>query len=453
MSASISNLITIATFSGQSKYASDFQNVLTRAVELQSLNLDNMQVEQTTDQNRQSALQSLDQQFTSLQTAISNLSSATGVASLSSSISNPSVGTVSLSTGATPATYTLEVQSVGSYSQSYSSSGLSTVTDPNSQNISSSNSFTLTVGSNTYNITGSTLQDVANAINGNSSYGVTASIVNAGSSSSPDYRLALQASSLGAVNIQLNDGSQNLLTSLSTGTSASYYVDGLPNAITSNSDTVTLGPGVTVNLTGTNSGSPATITVTQDGSSIENALQSFANAYNAVVTQLAASHGTSANALQGDSILSVAQQALRNLLDYTGANGSAMSSLGLDLQDTGQLTFSSSEFEAATSSGISPALQFLGDSTSGFIQAATSAIDSLEDPISGSIKTEEQDITTSLSNLSTQMNNEVDRINSFQQNLLTQLSAADANIYSLENETSYYTDYFNYNSNSSSTGS
>lgn len=453
MSTSISNLITIAAFSGQSKYATDFQNLLTRSVELQSLNLDHLQVQQSTQQNRQSALTSLDQQFTNLQTAVNNLSSATGLASLTSSISNSSVGSVSLSTGATPATYTLEVDSVGSHTQAYSSGGLQTVTDPNAQNISSSNSFTLTVGSNTYAITGSTLQDIANTINGNSSYGVTASIVNDGSSSNPDYRLALQASSLGAVNVQLNDGSQDLLTTLSTGTSASYYVDGLPNAITSDSDTVTLAPGVTVNLTGTNSGSPATITVTQNSSAIENALQTFATQYNAVVTQLALSHGTNGNALQADSILPIAQQALRNILDYTGSTGSALSALGLDMQDTGQLTFNATEFQAATSSGISPVLQFLGDSNSGFIQAATSAISNLEDPISGSIKTEEQGITKNLSTLSTQINNEVDRINSFQQNLLTQLSAADANIFSLENQTTYYTDYFNYNNNStSSTG-
>jgi flagellar hook-associated protein 2 len=447
MSSSISNLITIATFSGQSKYSADFQNVLTRAVELQSLNLDSMQQQQTTQQNRQAALQSLDQQFTNLQSAINNLSSATGLSSLTSSIANSSVGTVSLSTGAAPASYTLEVTSTGSHTQTYSASGLNTVTNPNTQNISSSGSFTLTVGSNTYNISGSTLQQVANAINGNPSYGVTASIVNAGSPSSPDYRLALNATSLGPVNVQLNDGTQDLLNTLSTGTLASYYVDGIPNAITSDSDTITLAPGVSVNLTGTNAGSPTTITVSQDSTAIKNALQTFTNTYNAVVTQLAAGHGTNANALQGDSILSAAQQALRSILSYTGNGGSALSYLGLDLQDTGQLTFNSSEFDTSASQGLNPILQFLGDSTSGFIQAATTAISNLEDPINGSIKLEESNIASSLTSLSTKMNDEVDRINNFQQNLLQQLSAADANIFNLEGQTSYFTSYFNYNSN------
>jgi flagellar hook-associated protein 2 len=445
--SSISNLITIATFSGQSKYSADFQNVLTRAVALQSLNLEGLQQQQTNQQNRKSALQSLDQQFTNLQSAINNLSSATGLSSLTPSIADPSVGTVSLSAGASPATYTLEVTSVGSHTKTYSADGLNTVTNPNTQNMSGSGSFTLTVGSNTYSLTGSTLQQLADTINGNPAYGVAASIVNVGSSSSPDYRLAVNANSLGAVNVQLNDGTQDVLTTLSTGTLASYYVNGIPSAITSDSDTVTLSPGVSVNLTGTNAGSPTTITVGQDGTAVKNALQTFANTYNAVVVQLASAHGTNANSLQGDSILSTAQQALRSMLSFTGNGGSALSYLGLDLQDTGQLTFNSSEFDASVSQGLNPILQFLGSNSSGFIQAATTAINNLEDPINGSIKLEENNITTSLTSLGLKMNSEIDRINTFQQNLLQQLSTADANIFSLEGQTSYFTSYFNYNNN------
>jgi flagellar hook-associated protein 2 len=439
--------VTIATFNGQSTYSADFQNELTKAVEIQALGLENLQDEQTTDENKQSALESLDQQFTNLQTAINSLSTATGLSSLAASVSDTSVASVALSDGATPTTYTLEVDNVGSHTEAYSSSGLQTVTDPNSQNISSSDSFTLTVGSNSYTVTGSTLQGLANAINSNSSYGVTASIVNDGSTSSPDYRLALQATALGDVSVQLNDGTQNLMTTLSGGTLASYKVDNLPNSISSDSDSVTLGPGVTATLLGTNVGSPATITVSQDSSSVQTALQSFVTAYNSAVTQLNASYGTNANALQGDPILSSAQGALQSLLNYTGSDGSALSSLGLDLSASGQLSLNSSEFDSATSQGMGPALQFLGDSTQGFIQAATNAMNSLEDPISGAIKVEEQQFTSTLSTLSNNISSEVTQINTFQQNLLTQLYAADASIYELQQQTSYYTDYFNYNSN------
>jgi flagellar hook-associated protein 2 len=447
----ISNLITIATFSGQSKYSADFQTVLSRAVQLRSLNLQMLQQQQQTETDRQTALQSLDGQFNNLQSAIDNLTSVSGVAGLSSSVSTPGVASVSLSSGAVPASYTLEVQSLGSPAQALSSAG-STVSDPNSQSLSTATTYSLTVGSTTTQITPSTntLQGLVNAINSNSSLGVTASIVNvAGGGSTPDYRLSLQSTTLATQTIQLNDGSTDLLTQMAAGAPASYKVNGYGSWITSNSDTVTLAPGVTANLTGTNVGSPATITVQQDTSALQNAIQTFAKYYNAAVDQVNASYGSNANALQGDSILFSAQSALRAMTGYSGANGSGLGYLGLDLDKAGHLTFNASEFQASTAQGTDGVLQFLGDSTTGFIQAATSAVQGLEDPVNGFVKMEEQQISTNLLNLNNQINDEVDKVNAFQQNLLEQLSQSDAAIYQLESQATFFQGLFNYNNNNS----
>ncbi len=448
--SSLPSLITVATFSGQSKFAADFQNVLSRAVQLQSLNLQNLQQEQQTETSRQTDLQSLDTQFTNLQTAIDNLTTAASGSSLASTISNSAVGSVSLSSGATPGAYSIEVQSVGSHTQTVSSTGLPTVTNPNSQNISSSSAYTLTVGgtAHTLNLTTNSLQSLANAINADSTLGVSASIVNVGSSGSNDYRLALQSSALGNVSVQLNDGTQNLLTTVATGSTASYKVDGLPNTITSNSDTVTLAPGVSVNLTGTNVGSPATITVSQDNTALSNSVQAFAKAYNAVVDQLTASHGQNGNALQGDSILFTAQNALRSITSFSGTSGSGISTIGLDLDNSGHLNFNSTEFNSSVSQGSSTILRFLGDSTTGFLSVAGNAVQGLEDPVSGFIKTEEQQISTGLTTLSSSISSEVDKINSFQQNLLQQLSTSDAAIYQLQSQQTLYAGLFNTNSKS-----
>lgn len=446
----VSNLITIATFSGQSKYSADFQSVLSRAVQLRSLNLQMLQKQQQTQTDRQTALQSLDGQFTNLQSAINNLISVTGVAGLSGSVSTPSVASVSLGSGAVPASYTLEVQSLGSPAQALASAG-TTVSDPSSQSLSSSSSYTLTVGSTTTTITPSTntLQGLVNTINSNSSLGVTASIVNvAGAGSTPDYRLSLQSTNLAAQNIQLNDGSQNLLTQMAPGAPASYKVNGYGSWITSNSDTVTLSPGVTATLTGTNVGSPATVTVQQNTSALQNALQTFAKYYNAAVDQVSASYGPNANALQGDSILFSAQSALRAISGYSGLNGSALSYLGLDLDKTGHLTFNSTELQASTAQGTANVLKYLGDSTTGFILAATSAVQALEDPINGFVKSEEQQISTNLLTLNNQISDEVDKINTFQQTLLEQLSQSDAAIYQLQSQATFFQGLFNYNNKS-----
>jgi flagellar hook-associated protein 2 len=446
----ISNLITIATFGGQSKYAADFQTVLSRAVQLRSLNLQIIQQEQQTQSDRQTALQSLDAQFTNLQSAIDNLKTATGVAGLSGSVSNTAVGSVSLSDGAVPASFTLEVQSLGSPAQALSTAG-STISDPGSQALSSSGSYTLTVGGTTKTLTPATntLQGLVNAINTDPTLGVSASIVNvAGSGSTPDYRLTLQGTTLETESIQLNDGTEDLLTQMAPGSPASYKVNGYGSWITSNSNKITISPGVTVTLTGTNEGSPTTVNVQQNTTALQNALQIFAKYYNAAVDQLSASYGSNANALQGDSILFSAQSALKAITGYAGSDNSPLSYLGLDLDKTGHLSFNASELQASTSQGVSNVLKFLGDSSTGFIKAATSAVQGLEDPINGFIKLESQQISTNLSKLSSQISDEVDSINAFQQNLLEQLSRSDAVIFQLQSQASFFEGLFNYNNKS-----
>ena len=95
-----------------------------------------------------------------------------------------------------------------------------------------------------------TLSALADAIN-SSGANVTATIVNLGSPSAPDYKLSLQSTKLGNITIQLNDGTQDLLGTLSAGSEAQYQINGNPaTPISSDSSTVTIAPGVTVDLLG-----------------------------------------------------------------------------------------------------------------------------------------------------------------------------------------------------------
>ncbi|MBV9762550.1 MAG: flagellar filament capping protein FliD [Acidobacteriaceae bacterium] len=449
---SASGLITPLTFTGQSTYSAQFQQVIDKAVQIQEIPLDGMADQASSDQSRQSALESLDQALSNLQTAVTGLQSAVGSQALAATVSDNSVASVSLNSAATTGVYQLEVDSLGSATQTVSTGSPQTVTDPTSQNISSASSFTLTVNGVPTTITpaSDTLDGLVSALNGNSSLGVTASVVNVGSSGSPDYRLAVQSSTLGNVSIQLSDGANNLLNTISTGAEATYKVDGLPNTISSNSDTITLAQGVSVNLlSAPGPGNPITITVGQSTTSAQTALQQFASAYNAVVSQLAAQHGQNAGALSGDSILQVAQQALSSIVDYSNFSGSVtnLGNLGLDLDNSGNLTFNAAEFEQSAGSNFTGLAQFLGTSTSGFLGVATSALTSLEDPTVGAVKTEEASITHDLTTLNTNMGNEENSINQFQQNLVAQLSQSDAMIATLQSQVSFFQGLFQIENN------
>src|SRR5580704_6377800 len=148
--ATASNPLQLASFNGTSQYAGDIQQAINHAVTVASIPLTQLGNNLTALQGQQSALSTLEGDFTSIQTAIQSLSSASA-GSLAASGSNNDVATVSMdSSGAVGAgTYTLNVISPGSQTITLSDAG-STVTDPTSQSISSSGSFTLTVnGKNT----------------------------------------------------------------------------------------------------------------------------------------------------------------------------------------------------------------------------------------------------------------------------------------------------------------
>ncbi len=453
----VSGLITPLTFTGQSTYAAQFQQVIDKAVEIQEIPLDGMADQANSDQGRLSALQSLDQALTTLQNDVTTLQNSLGSQALAATVSDSSVASVSLGSGAASGVYQLEVDSLGSATQTVSTGSPQIVTDPTTQNISSASSFTLTVNGTPTTITpaGNTLDSLVNAINGNSSLGVTASIVNVGSSGSPDYRLAVQSSTLGGNTIQLSDGTNNLLTTISTGSDATYKVDGLPNSISSDSDSITLAQGVTVNLLGTTTpGSPISISIAPSTTTAQSALQHFAADYNGVVSLLAAQHGQNAGALSGDSVLQTAQDALSSIVDYFNLSGSItnLSGLGLDLNTQGQLTFNASEFEQSAANNFNGLSQFMGDATSGWLGVATSALDSLENTSTGAVKNEENSITTDMTQLNSKIADQENQINQFQQNLVAQLSQSDAMIATLQSQVTFFQGLFQIE-NSISSGS
>src|SRR5579884_352141 len=215
MASSVTSTLSAAapaTFSAGSQFSQDLQNVIARAVAMASLPMQQLQNEQSDVQAKIAAAQSLQTSVQSFQTAIQSLSTLSSN-TLSTSVSNSAAVQVTSSSTALPGTYTVDVTDAGSYSTGMSANGTGTVTDPTEQSISTSSSLTLTVGSSTYTIqpASNSLNALAAAIN-SSGAGVQATIINIGGPFSPDYRLALQSTSLGNVPMQLNDGSSDLMT-------------------------------------------------------------------------------------------------------------------------------------------------------------------------------------------------------------------------------------------------
>ncbi len=434
------------TFNGTSQYASSLQQVITRAVSIASLPMQQLENEQATTSQQITDATSLETTLTAINTAIQGLSTSGGNTQ-STSVSDSTVVSASASSTALPGSYTIQVLDPGSSSSAMSSDGLTTVTDPTSQDISASSSFTLTVGTSTYTIqpSGNNLDALAQAIN-SSGAGVQATIVNVGSPESPDYRLALQASALGAQTVQLDDSSNtDLLTSLTTGSDGSYTVNGQPPAgISTDSSTVTISPGLTVNLLAAGT---STVSVSLDASSISSAVSAFVTAFNNAQTQLNLSYGTNANSLSGNSIVYETSDALNNLMQYTGSSNSgdiqSLTDLGITNSDTGTLTFDPSVISSMSSSELANVVAFLGNTTSGFLAQATNTMTSLTDPTTGLVTGEITNLDTQSTNETNQIDAQQTSVNALQTSLTNQMNSADALISSLEQQSSFLTSLFN----------
>lgn len=431
-------------FAGSSTYAAQLQQTITQAVNIASLPMQQLQKQQATLTGQQTELQTLTNDFSSLQNAITALSNSTGTGAFTSSVSDTSVASASVSSGVMAGNYSLNVSSTGSQTNAISDAGLTTVTDPSSENIGSSSSYTLTVNGNTYMITDAsgTLNGLAQAIT-NSSADVQATIVNVGSSSSPDYRLSIQSLAYAPDSVQLSDGTNDLLTTLSTGSNVTYQVNGQPSTpISSSSRNITLSPGLSAQILSTGT---TNITVSQSATGVENALSSFANAYNSVIAELNQNRGQNGGALAGQSVVYQLQSALQSLTNFSTGSGSikSLSDLGLSFDQTGNLEFDSGTFAQTASSAGSDLLSFIGTSGSGgFLQAANDFVSSVTDPSTGILTQATQETTSQLSTLATKISNDQAQVAQLQQSLTTQMANADAAISSLEQQLTEITDLF-----------
>lgn len=425
---------TTSVFNGTSRYAEDFRSLIDRSVAIASLQKDQFEDNLTEMKFEAIALDSLDSVFTSLQRAIGILKSAVEEQSNSLSNSSGSVVSASITSDAAEGVYSIEVVDLGLYTSAMSKDGLATVTDPSTGNISTSSTYTLTVDGVEYELTPSsgTLSGLAGAINAATDAGVDATIVNVGTTSSPDYRLALQSTKLGAVSIQLNDGTNELADTMSTGTLATYKVNG-SSTISSDSREVTISPGLTAELLKAGS---ATLTVTNNAGEISSALSSFADAYNTASEKLQSHRGENSGALSGESIVYTLSQMLRDIAGYsTGTDGSSsLMSLGLTFEKDGTLTFDRSVFDKAVAENLEGVLSFLGATGDGFVDSASAGIESIENSDDGVLKVAISSLETTISRQEEKISEEEEYLEDLELRLENQMAAADALIAQLEQE-------------------
>lgn len=438
-SSTSSSLFTPLQFTGISQYSSDFQSILSRAVGIAQLPIQQLQQQEATITQQESDLSTVTGDVTAVQSALQALGQLGSGTALTANTSNSGVVTAT-ATGATQAgSYVISnVTSLASAASETSQTGYSTA---NSTPVSASGNMALVFGSNTYNISlnssQNNLQGLVSAINALGA-GVSASILSAGSS---DY-LSVSANSTGATTLKLNDitngVSTNILTSANQGTNTNYQLDGIPVSDTSTtvSDVI---PGLILNFTGTTS-NPVTVSLSTNSSSISSALQQLVSSYNSLLAADQGQMGKTAGSLAGSNIVYQIGSALTSIVQYQGGTTgmSNLANLGIEIGDNGQMSFNQSTFNSLTSSQIASALSLLGSSTTG-IGGLQQEFAALTDPVSGVITEQQSNWQSEAASLQSRISTLTTQVNQMEQSLNQQLQAADASVAELTSQQSMLT--------------
>ena len=444
----MSSPISSSAFTGSSQFSTSLQQSMQRAVAIASLPMEEMQNDLNAMQSQSSELSALRSAFNNVQSALDGVDSALGLASYSSSVSDDSVASVALSGTPVASSFSLKVVSMGAYATSMSKDSLARVPDPSTSNFGDATKYTLQVGTQSQTITaaGSTLADLADAINQNGA--AQATIVNIGPPSAPDYRLYLQGKQLGDLPITLATANgSNIGTSLvspqTTGADATYQVNGQPSTpIATDTRTVTVQPGVTVTLL---SEGDATVNIARNTAALSSAFSNLASAYNSAMTEINRNHGSSGGALTGQSIVMTLSSALRDMVGYSGGPSEApnLTALGLSLDRNGVLSFDGSKLKAAATANLSAVSALIGSSdTGGFLKSANDRLNSLTDSSRGVLPGAINTVLSGITRKTAQITDEQDKLNLLQTNLQQQMSAADAAIAALEQQQNYLQSLF-----------
>jgi flagellar hook-associated protein 2 len=307
----------------------------------------------------QSALSTFDQTLNSLSNNSGLATSTSGVSAFSAALSDPSIGTATASSSATPGTYSFYVQQLATAQQtSYngipsvaeSSAGTLTLDIANGSSFSVDLSDASTSGDGTLSAS-----DIASAINqasGNNG-SVIASVVTVGSQA----ELLLSSGQTGAANAITLDTSGITNSSLQSALASSQQRSAAQDSIVylggqgglemeqaSNTYTSIAGVSVTFNQAQAASASPVTLTVASDTSATATNVQNFVTAYNTVQSALAAltSDGnTSTSTAPGPLANDPGVEALENQLNQyvrQDFGGQSLISLGVSANANGVLS-------------------------------------------------------------------------------------------------------------------
>jgi flagellar hook-associated protein 2 len=286
-----------------------------------------------------------------------------------------------------------------------------------------------------------TLEDLAEAIN-LTTEDVEASVIYDGSG----YRLVLKSATTGAdgaITITENASTLAMSTTLQEAQDAAFTVDGL--SMTSSSNTVSNAiDGVTISLKGEGS---STISVTSDTSEVQEKIEAFVEAYNAIYT-LYTENATynqetdEGGALMGEStarsIVTSLQSKMSNQVSGLAGGLNALSKIGISTGQDGLLAIDTDKLSDAISNDLDEIVE-LFTSENGIATRVADYIDTVTDSIDGALTTRTSTLEGLVSDLDDEIESEEARIDKYEERLISKYAALEKLLSELSTMESYLT--------------
>ncbi len=431
----------------------DVNNIVSQLMDLERRPIDRLDSKQNIVNAQISAYGSLSSKISSFQDAMQKLSSPSEFKVFSGTSNDEDLFTTEVSSEASTGSYSVEVQVLAERDKIASKAYTDTATSVGE------GTLTLSTGTDSFDViidgTNNTVAGIRDAINNASdNTGVTASII----TDDDGAHLVLSSNDTGLANalkVTVADTSDGSNTDDSGLSSLAFEVGVVEHraAISSALDSVVKIEGFTVTsssntITGAVSGltinakaiGASTIDVTRDDEKITESVQAFADAYNALRTEIKTQRS---GQLEADSTLLTLERQLSGVLNsgasVTGSSFSYLIEVGLSTDDTGTMALDSSKLTDVLNTDFSSLVKLFSAEDEGI----AFRLDNLAEGFLGSgglIEAREDGLQEQVDRIEDQKLRIEDRLISVERRIRAQFTALDTLVSNLSNTGSFLTE-------------
>jgi flagellar hook-associated protein 2 len=455
VSSSTSGTAPLFNFSGIAS-GLDTNSIVTALMNLEKQPQVLLQNKQTAYQATDSGYASLTSKLNTLQTALRNIGNPLDWQPVTATSSDPNRASVTSTSASSVGAISFTVQSLASQDVVASYGNVTAGAVIASGNITIGTS----AGSTSVNVGGGTLDEVVQAINSQTTVGLTAAAVQV---SPGNYKLQLTAiNSTDTVNTSMSQftGLGPSWGAVSSPAQAHIHV-GSSSAgydVYSNSNTFSnVLPGVNVTVKQADPLTTVNIQSSGDATTMVGKVQTMVDAYNAAVdeakTQTAYDPTTKiAGALQGQSSVRQLQSALSNSVSGSLSTSSAATA-GIELDSTGHMTFDQAKFTTAFQTSPASVQQIFADplntTSPALVDRLKATLTDALSPGTGYLKTSQKGIETSITNLGDQIGQYQVQLDAKEVALRAQFTTMETLLQGLQAQGTTLQSFFGQSSNSS----